>query len=340
MRVKQGFLEPNGIDIARSMACFLVVLIHVAGIRFGEFGEGWWASNAFDSVARCSVTVFFMISGALLLTRQEEITSFYKKRVLRIFPPIFFWSVIYMLYFGVPGKSAIESLMLIFNGPVMTHLWYLYAIIGLTMFVPFLGMIYRSCNQVEKRLFIGVWLVVSAIMPLAWDIVEIKTNPVQVYNLGSFTGFMGLFFLGAYLYEHKKQRSWIVLGLYAFGFAVFGLVIAMLTHHFSIERKVPIEVFYGYQSIFVVLAAVCLFSFAVCLPALNGWLAKLVRYISDCSLGIYCLHPLVLFVSMKVFGGGIAVGWIPVALTTVCVFLVTSVAIKLARFAPWARHIA
>lgn len=78
MHEKNGFSQPNGIDIARSMACFLVVLIHVSGIRFGEFGAGWWASNAFDSVARCSVTVFFMISGALLLPRKEEIGVFYK----------------------------------------------------------------------------------------------------------------------------------------------------------------------------------------------------------------------------------------------------------------------
>lgn len=89
MGSESGFRQPNGIDVARSIACFLVVLIHVSGFRFGQFGAGWWASNAYDSMARGSVTVFFMITGALLLGRQEEIGEFYKKRVTRIVPPIF-----------------------------------------------------------------------------------------------------------------------------------------------------------------------------------------------------------------------------------------------------------
>lgn len=245
-----------------------------------------------------------------------------------------------MAYFGVPGKTAFESLLLVFNGPVMTHLWYLYAIIGLTMFVPFLGMIYRSCGEKEKKVFIGVWLLVSAIIPVAWDIFEIKTNPIQVYNLGSFTGFMGLFFLGAYLHEKRSLKSFVCLAMYAAGFVIFGLIIAGLTFHYSVERKSPIEVFYGYQSIFVVLAAICLFKFAVCLPPLNRLVARVVRYISDCSLGIYCLHPLVLFISMKMFGSYIAVGWVPVAVTTVSVFVVTSVIVRVIRIIPWAKHIA
>lgn len=340
MPEQKGLLQPNGIDLARSIACFLVVLIHVAGIRFGEFGAGWWASNAFDSIARSSVTVFFMISGALLLVKNEEIGTFYKKRVLRILPPIFFWSVVYMLYFGVPGKGVFDSFLLIFNGPVITHLWYLYVVIGLTMFVPFLGMIYRSASETEKRIFIAIWFVVTSIYPVAWDILNIKTNPVQVYGLGPFTGFMGLFFLGAYIYEHRCIRGWKWLTANAVGFLATGLLIAALTFHYSVERKQPVELFYAYQSALVVIAASFIFNMAVCFPELKGVSAKAVRFISDCSLGIYCLHPLVLFLSTKVLGVQIAIGWLPVALTTLSVFLLTAAIIWIARLAPGMKHVA
>lgn len=331
--------QPNGIDIARSIACFLVVVIHVSGFRFGQFGAGWWASNAYDSMARSSVTVFFMITGALLLSRSDNILAFYKKRVLRIVPPILFWSIVYIALFWSPGEVLVYKVASIFKGPVTTHLWYLYVILGLTVFIPFLGKIYRGSSEIERIIFISIWLICSSVIPVAVELLNMPWSPVNVYGFEPFTGFMGLFFLGAYLYDKRSERSFAWLLLNLFGFIVAGLVIAVSTFLLSVHRGAPAELFYGYKTLFVVLSAVCLFNFCISLPVLSGFPSRLVRNISDCSLGIYCIHPMVIYFATKWWGGELVIGWLSVAIMSVSVFVVSALIVRAGRIFPFLRYV-
>lgn len=67
----------RGIDAARIGACFMVVVLHVAAVEFHDFDERWWASNFYDSFTRTCVPLFLMITGVLLLGRQEELPVFF-----------------------------------------------------------------------------------------------------------------------------------------------------------------------------------------------------------------------------------------------------------------------
>lgn len=333
-------LQPDGIDIARSIACFLVVVIHVSGFRFAQFGAGWWASNTYDSMARSSVTVFFMITGALLFGRNENIGVFYKKRVIRIVPPIFFWSLVYTLLFWVSGQSILDSILSIFKGPITTHLWYLYAILGLTIFIPFLSKIYTNSTENERRVFIAIWFLSSSIIPVAIDLLGMTWSPVRAYGFEPFTGFMGLCFLGAYLYDKRKERGVVWAACNLSGFVGAGILIALSTFWLSVHRGAPAELFYGYTTFLVVISATCLFNFAICLPKIHGFPARVVRVISDCSLGIYCIHPLVIYMATKWWGDALIIGWIPVALMATSVFIVSTFVIMLARLVPTIRKVA
>src|SRR3546814_5311212 len=66
-------------DTARIGACFMVVVLHVAAMNFGVFDHQWWASNFYDSLTRSCVPVFLMISGVLLLGKQETLAVFFRK---------------------------------------------------------------------------------------------------------------------------------------------------------------------------------------------------------------------------------------------------------------------
>src|SRR3546814_13654277 len=74
----------------------MVVVWHVAAMKFGVFDNQWWASNFDDSLTRSCVPVFLMISGVLLLGKQETLAVFFRKRFARILPPLLFWSLFYM----------------------------------------------------------------------------------------------------------------------------------------------------------------------------------------------------------------------------------------------------
>jgi surface polysaccharide O-acyltransferase-like enzyme len=84
------------LDALRVAACFLVVLLHSASKAFYAFGPRWWRSNIWDSVAPVSIPLFFMISGATLLTKTEPLSELVLKRLSRILPPLLFWSMFYL----------------------------------------------------------------------------------------------------------------------------------------------------------------------------------------------------------------------------------------------------
>jgi len=132
------FTQPNnaanfGIDFARVVACLMVIVVHVAATNFYTFSDKWWATNFWDSLTRGCVPLFLMISGALLLNKDESLGVFIRKRFSKIIPPLLFWSLAYL---ALNNYRHVEPLtiMQIFLGPAMYHLWYLYAILGLYLF--------------------------------------------------------------------------------------------------------------------------------------------------------------------------------------------------------------
>jgi len=91
------------LDNSRIVAIYAVVFLHVsAAVVLGnEVGtEYWWIGNIYDSAMRWCVPTFVMISGALLLDpdKQEDLKTFYAKRLSRILIPILFWSAFFSIF--------------------------------------------------------------------------------------------------------------------------------------------------------------------------------------------------------------------------------------------------
>jgi surface polysaccharide O-acyltransferase-like enzyme len=123
-----------------------VIITHVAAGPVHRYNFStdpqWWVGNIYDSFIHYCVPVFVMITGALLLPQTITLKSFLQKRVKRIFIPFLFWSVVY-IYFTLDDYS--NDLTLFFVLKTVTakllygasdHLWYIYMIIGLYLFVP------------------------------------------------------------------------------------------------------------------------------------------------------------------------------------------------------------
>ncbi|MGH8822038.1 MAG: acyltransferase family protein, partial [Rhodoferax sp.] len=70
------------------------------------WNDKWWAGNVYDSLTRSSVPLFFMVSGATLLPKQEPIRAFFAKRFIRIVPPLLFWSIFYLWWLSYNGVAT------------------------------------------------------------------------------------------------------------------------------------------------------------------------------------------------------------------------------------------
>lgn len=287
-----------GMDTARVGACFMVILLHVAAVNFNVFDDQWWASNFYDSLTRSCVPVFLMISGVLLLNKQESLPVFFSKRFARVLPPLLFWSLFYMAWNTFHGEhygSLYGWVKTLASGPVVFHLWYLYAILGIYLFVPFLRAIWLASSPSEKKLFLALWMLASA-WPVIRSVFGIDLDLPETYALGSFVGLVGYLFLGAYVFEvyqhvfSKDRYWWANAGL----FVAFSVLTMTATFMYSKHSNTPDPLFYDYLSPLVMGASVCIFNVLYGLGDKLRSHSNMLSQVSACTLGVYCLHIFVL----------------------------------------------
>ncbi|OWT60172.1 acyltransferase [Candidimonas nitroreducens] len=329
--------DSTALDLARVCACFMVVILHVAAVDFHVFDDRWWASNFYDSACRACVPVFLMISGALLLDRREALPVFVKKRFLRVVPPLLFWSLFYMAWNDWQGRhygSWQQWLADLASGPVVFHLWYLYAVLGIYLFVPFLRAIWHASQALEKKAYLALWALVSAWPTLraAWGV---DADVLGTYSLGAFFGLSGYLFLGAWLHEAYRnvRNEPRYLACNAALFALLSLAIMAATYLRSRQTGGPDPLFYDYLSPLVMAASACAFNTLYGLGMRARRYARWLRQISACTLGVYCVHIFVLrrFESATGLPSAGVSPWWAIPFTAACVFAAALAAVMLLR---------
>ena len=75
------------LDVIRAIACFFVVVAHVAsyGMEIKDpVTADWIIRNGVLCLVKCSVPIFFMLSGILFMEKDITIKVLYKKYIARI----------------------------------------------------------------------------------------------------------------------------------------------------------------------------------------------------------------------------------------------------------------
>ncbi|WP_092796056.1 MULTISPECIES: acyltransferase [unclassified Janthinobacterium] len=327
----------------RVIACFMVVLLHVSSQNFSSFGDKWWAANFFDSFSRACVPLFLMISGEALLKKDEALSVFFKKRCVRILPPLIFWSCFYLAWLAYNGVDVGNWIIKIAQGPVMYHLWYFYVLIGLYATVPVLRKFFLNSTKSEQVAIIAIWVLVASIYPQFAEVYnsifgggEILSDKLNsTYSLVYFSGYIGYFLLGAYVGNSEKNN-------FKVGFLIFfisSFLTMCFTYVMSIKTGKPTELLFGYLSPFVLAAAYGLFSMLMALKKEAP--SKILSAISDCSLGIYCLHVLMIDRFSAALGISVKFGnpWIAPLVVSGLVFIASLAIIFVCRKVKFCRYV-
>ncbi len=216
----------KALDRIRVIATAAVVMIHVSsgfvsGYAPGSLGFLW--GNIFDSLSQVAVPLFIMLSGALLLDEEKEISvrQLLGKRLPQIVLLLIVWSAIYAVRYEViaPLLSGNRISIRSFVDELVTghyHLWYLYLQIGLYLSVPFLRKIVCRKNEKLVLLFLAVSLSMQFALPIMrsvfthWGIDLDAINSLQEFVLGFFNVQFTYFLAGWYLVHvgipQKKHR--------------------------------------------------------------------------------------------------------------------------------------
>jgi surface polysaccharide O-acyltransferase-like enzyme len=279
-------------DLLRCLAALFVVGIHVLGPFRHQFGiipfDHWVVAAGLNSMSRWAVPVFILVSGALLVgtSRPFKWKYYIQRRVLKVVIPFLIWSLFYAYLSGwdVTGfHSSIveERISTMWYEATYYHLGFFYYFIPLYFFVP----LFRWCIRLHPLflpIYLLLWMMSSIAYLFYWN--GVWSNSLWLYS--------GYLVLGYWLSQKKLLPwFWIVMG----AMSLIGTVYMVI--YLSVEAgEYTVRRWLSYKTLNTILAASMVFIlWRDWGDYLSSILQHVVRFISRYSLGIYILHPLLLW---------------------------------------------
>ena len=290
-------------DVLRMIASAMAVMLHCISpyVKSTAFygARSWVLFVALDATCRAGVPLFLMLSGAMLLSRDETegTLAFYRRKITPVLVLIVFWDIFYYLYdflffYGQENFSLRELIDRMLNNGTEYHIWYLYTLVGIYLTAPFLKKALARCSECETVILLIITAFCSTLRPFFNTVL-----PVYLYLFDPLAnGYLGFFLLGYILSRRKfhvgARCAFYACGVLGAGLCVYSTVVASGADGLSFPFN------YGY-SIVHYASASAIFVLVRALFDKKGSdrvSPAPLRRLSGATLGIYLLHVVTLAV--------------------------------------------
>ena len=354
------------LDVIRCVAMIMVIGVHCIDPFYisptmraiPEYTH--WAA-IYGSLLRPLVPLFVMMTGLLLLpVKKQPLGKFYKKRIYRVLFPFLIWSVLYSMFPWVTGvlglpkeiigdffcytqgqesQSLIDSLkdvaMIPFNfSHKENHMWYIYLLIGLYLYMPFFSAWIENADRKTKRAFLLIWII-SLFIPYLKEYVANCLFERSGYVFGTdtwnefglfyyFAGFNGYLLLGHYV---KKGNDWSLMKTFILCILMFAVGYYITYTGFSTTASNPnateteMELFFTFCSPNVLLMTLATFLLLQKVVITNSTVIKVLANMTQCGFGIYMVHYFVVGPFFLLIGPSSLPIPLQVPLMAICIFL-------------------
>lgn len=231
------------LDIIKVFAIVLVLFNHTGRKGFFYFTtcETWlYPVSMFISILdKIAVPLFFMVSGALLIPKEESYRSV-MKRFLRYLSVLISATAISYLYICLkrsPHSISIrEYIVALYADGIIIQYWYLYAYLAYTLMLPFIRKLAWEMTKKDFLWFLSMYSFAAILTILDYTVFNGKYFHNENFSL--FICMQYVFFpITGYFLDAKLEKKYYTRKtayiLLAFGFfAIF--LCALLTHlHFK-----------------------------------------------------------------------------------------------------------
>lgn len=352
MKQKKLYLE-----IIRIFAIFFVIYVHT-GTEAAEHYQT--AGNLFSyglslvlySVAQASVPLFFLISGAVLLHKEESLKTVLLRRAARILMIILIFGLVQYSYFYFLnpeiGFSIPVYLKMVYSSNVITQYWYLYSYFALMLTLPFVRMLARSMENIHFWYLFGLYFLLEGILPIVeyvWGNSRIVLSVPLLENslLYPLLGYYIAQRSGDFFYRKKVLLAANLVGICAL---FTNTVVALMAH----RQRGAAESLGGMTAtlallVFINIRALC--HYASCSSRRifhNGFarvLQKIICFIGGGVFGVYLLEPPLrdtfkpVYITLEPY-----ISWLPAACLWICAAIICgSVLFQILRKIPVLRKI-
>jgi len=288
-----------------------VVAIHVCVAALGIFSSKsvLWGTVYLSvrNVFHFAVPIFFMISGALLLAPEREMTI--KKLIVKY---LLKYSMVILCFGGAfalieeffyERKLSIEiigrSFVNMLQGKSWEHMWYMYTLLGIMFIVPILRGYVKSIEEKEKSrntdvmYMLCVMFVFLSVVPMILSFTKSAMGIVF-----PFVGIYVLYMLLGYWIDREIIKIPLPVSSLII---VFSLSIVIIVSYVTQKGCEWGEILVGYSSPLIAVFSVAIFSMAKELDSgIKTDTPVIVKKLGQYSFGVYIIHMFWINIAYKV----------------------------------------
>lgn len=284
-------------DALRIVCIFTVIFLHYTTGLFNSDSAAnltaWIPKLLVNSLTTFAVPCFFMLSGALILNKEEPISHLLKKRIPSVYVPLLFWSVVHISYFGALQGSSAKAILKSIYSSQYYHLWFMYPLIGLYFLSPIIRKVFIQSEKSLSRYAYAI----MCIVPLALLTISrlFQNNYISAWFSWGFPE-TGLFVAGAWIARMAAKRKTSPAKLALSAIASFLSIAVCEQALILLTGKVQKNFIGAYGTIPVFAFALVVFAlfvaFADFFEKLPDNVKSKIGNIAQLSMGIYFVHLL------------------------------------------------
>lgn len=312
--------EPNRLvwlDLLRIAASVLVVALNLTSVQLRTLplnAIGWQPINLYLAMSRAATPLFTMVAGILFLGlgKQRTLRQLLQGPVRKIVVIYIAWSMIYAVFTLLTNPAGVGTLPGRFAALLIAshyHLWFLPILISLYLLSPFLQPVVDQGGEAVLR-YAAVLLVVSLLghtlvlhgdfLPMAdWVITLAMKFPVEKILL-----FSGYFLLSNTMHRYFSADKKINAAIYLLGLggilatAAVTWLASQKTGATDLRFSDPLSLLTFFSAVAVFLV----FKSEVSKVRFTFRARCLIANLSRLTLGVFLIHPLVIYFLEKAFG--------------------------------------
>ncbi|MGN1457880.1 MAG: acyltransferase [Acutalibacteraceae bacterium] len=172
-------------EYMRIVAVVLVLFNHTPGYTLYMTSSGLEQAlyMIITMITRINVPLFLMISGALLLPKEEDFKTVFNKRIIRLAIVLLLISLgLYSMQYFISGNyygqfDVIQFIYSLISGDIDGTYWYLYAYLGFLFLLPFMQRIAHKMNKQDFYMLIVMHFILISLVPIINVILSIAGKP-------------------------------------------------------------------------------------------------------------------------------------------------------------------
>ena len=314
------------LDLLRVISMIMVVIIHIANYYCRAFNDinkiSYFGALTFNTISRVSVPFFFMISGATLVSKKYD-KSKNKDRIIKKIITLIVITIIYYIWDKYYMNKDIIIISL-FSKPERKLLWFMYAIIGIYISLPFIKCMVDKMDKEEDKLFIILWLMFNGILK------GLNIGTTYLIPIISGTYYLGYFIIGHmiikyynYIKKNKNNKLLLITTITPI------IIVIVSTYFISINNGKHYTKLLTYSNVLIMITSISSFIFLYF--NLVDEEKKIISKLSNLSFGIYLFHAIILDYIMKLIPYQNICSYIGIPVILIIVVFLTSVIVNILK---------